>query len=176
MPGRFWTWLAAATLAHLGTQALAFATTWSAAAHGSGTAAAVLTATVLPRVALALPGGAVADRVGAWRVLVAGDAAVLVLVLALVLAAAVVRSGPAPGVLVAAALALGVALAARSRALRRVGLPATLRPATAAPGSPTGGAARPAAAVRASWYPTPACSPRRCGPGEGAGTRMGGRT
>ncbi len=77
MPARFWTWLAAATLAQLGTQALAFATTWAATGHGPGTAAAVLTATVLPRVVLALPGGAVADRVGAWRVLVAGHAAVL---------------------------------------------------------------------------------------------------
>lgn len=107
MPGRFWVWLAASTLGQLGAQALAFATTWAAAASGAGSAAAVLTATVLPRVLLALTGGVVADRAGAWRVLVGGEAAVLGVVLALT--AVTDRSGPTPAVLVAAALALGVA-------------------------------------------------------------------
>ena len=110
MPPRFWTWLAAAALAQLGTQALAFGTTWAAAGSGPGTAAVVLSATVLPRVVLALPGGAVADRVGAWRVLAAGYVAVLAVALAL--AVATHRAGPLPAVLVAAALALGVVDAA----------------------------------------------------------------
>jgi MFS family permease len=82
-----------------------FALGWAASAHGGATAALVLSAVNLPRTVLLLLGGAVGDRFGARRVLVAGDAVMLAAVLAL---AAVSRQlGTPPWLLVATAAVIG---------------------------------------------------------------------
>jgi MFS family permease len=80
-------WLAGTTLSLAGTQAMGFALVWSAAAHSAPLAALTLTAIVVPRVLFVFPGGALADRLGAWRVLVGADlaAALATLVFALLL-------------------------------------------------------------------------------------------
>ncbi|GAB7038703.1 MULTISPECIES: MFS transporter [Catenuloplanes] len=82
-------WLSGTAVSLLGTQAMAFALLWSAAAGGAPLAALTLTAVTLPRALLLLPAGAIADRLGAWRVLVAADtfAAAATLLFALLLAA-----------------------------------------------------------------------------------------
>ncbi|AGZ45169.1 MFS transporter [Actinoplanes friuliensis] len=102
----FGVWLGAATVSLLGTQVLAFAMAWIAAGRGGTFAALVLTAINLPRVLLLLAGGAVADRFGAWRVMIAADVLMTVVMLGLVGAAA--RFGEQPVLLVTSALAVGV--------------------------------------------------------------------
>ncbi|MFF5215903.1 MFS transporter [Micromonospora sp. NPDC000442] len=83
VPGAYWVWLGGAALSLVGVQAMAFAMAWAAAGQGARFAALVPTAIVLPRVLLLLVGGAVADRVGAWRVLLASTAAMIVVTVAL---------------------------------------------------------------------------------------------
>ncbi|MGW6913964.1 MFS transporter [Kitasatospora sp. NPDC054939] len=70
-------WLAGSTASLLGDAVLHFALGWAASARGGGAAALVLTAVTVPRTALLLLGGAVADRFGTRRVLLAGDAVML---------------------------------------------------------------------------------------------------
>ncbi|GAA3343287.1 hypothetical protein GCM10020358_41630 [Amorphoplanes nipponensis] len=103
---RYGIWLTAATVSLLGTQVLGFAMAWVAAGRGGAFAGLVLTAINLPRAALLLAGGAVADRLGAWRVMVVADALMAVLMLGL--AAAVLLRGEQPWLLLGAALAVGV--------------------------------------------------------------------
>ncbi|MEV4711765.1 MFS transporter [Micromonospora sp. NPDC049374] len=83
VPGAYWMWLGGTALSLVGVQAMAFAMAWAAAGQGARFAALVPTAIVLPRVLLLLVGGAVADRVGAWRVLLASTAAMIVVTVAL---------------------------------------------------------------------------------------------
>jgi hypothetical protein len=99
-------WLTAATVSLLGTQVLGFAMAWVAAGRGGAFAGLVLTAINLPRVLLLLAGGALADRVGAWRVMIVADAAMTALML--VLAGAALAWGDQPGLLLGAALAVGI--------------------------------------------------------------------
>ncbi|MDR7274771.1 MFS transporter [Catenuloplanes atrovinosus] len=82
-------WLAGTAVSLLGTQAMAFALLWASAEGGAPLAALTLTAVTLPRALLLLPAGALADRLGPWRVLVGADAAAATatLVFALLLAA-----------------------------------------------------------------------------------------
>ncbi|MFD0277225.1 MFS transporter [Kitasatospora sp. NPDC127111] len=105
LPGRYLLWLGGTQAGLLGDAALHFALGWAASAHGGGAAGLVLTAITLPRTALVLLGGAVADRFGARRVMLAGDAVMLVGTLAL----AAVASGPGTPLhlLVAAAAVIG---------------------------------------------------------------------
>src|ERR1043165_7266539 len=103
---RYAIWLTAATVSMLGTQVLAFAMAWVAAGQGGAFAGLVLTAIVLPRVVLLLAGGALADRIGAWRVMIAADAAMTVVMLTL--AGAALAWGERPWLLLAAALAIGI--------------------------------------------------------------------
>ncbi|MDP3950632.1 MAG: MFS transporter, partial [Microbacterium sp.] len=63
-PRGFNAWVAATVGSELGSGILAFALTWTASGLGPHVASAVLTLTVAPSVALALLGGAVADRFG----------------------------------------------------------------------------------------------------------------
>jgi MFS family permease len=93
-------------LSVLGTQVLAFGMTWAAGSISGTLAGLVLTAIVLPRVLLLLVGGAVADRAGAFRVLLLGDGVMLVITLAL--AVALSAAGLSPVLLVGAALAIGI--------------------------------------------------------------------
>ncbi|MEU6020039.1 MFS transporter [Micromonospora sp. NPDC047134] len=106
MPGAYWAWLGGTTLSLVGVQAMAFAMAWVAAGAGGGFAALVLTAVNLPRALLLLVGGAVADRLGAWTVMVVSNAAMVVVTVAL---AAAVWSAADPWLpLLLAALAIGV--------------------------------------------------------------------
>ncbi|WP_380286029.1 MFS transporter [Kitasatospora purpeofusca] len=106
LPASYLLWLAGAQLGALGDAALAFALGWAAAAHGGGAAGLVLTAITVSRTALVLVGGAVADRLGARRVMLAGDAVMLAATLAL--AAAAVGWGTPLRLLVLAAVVIGV--------------------------------------------------------------------
>ena len=99
-------WLTAATVSLLGTQVLGFAMAWVAAGCGGAFAGLVLTAINLPRVLLLLAGGALADRVGAWRVMIVADTAMAALML--VLAGAALTWGEQPWLLLGAALAVGI--------------------------------------------------------------------
>ncbi|MEK8227311.1 hypothetical protein NKG05_16295 [Oerskovia sp. M15] len=65
-------WLSGVTVSRLGDAVLAFALGWAAAGRGGTTAALVLTLNGLPRLVLMVVGGAVADRLGARRILIAG--------------------------------------------------------------------------------------------------------
>ncbi|MEV6977705.1 MFS transporter [Kitasatospora sp. NPDC093806] len=106
LPRPYLLWLAGAQAGALGDAALAFALGWAAAAHGGGAAGLVLTAITVSRTALVLVGGAVADRLGARRVMLAGDA--VMLVATLLLAAVAGGWGTPLGLLVAAAVVVGV--------------------------------------------------------------------
>lgn len=106
IPRRYWIWLGGAALSLLGSQMMAFGTTWVAAAWGGAFAGAVLTAVNLPRVALLLFGGALADRVGAWRVMITSDFAMAGA--ALVLGSAVLVVGVQPYLLLGIALVIGI--------------------------------------------------------------------
>lgn len=105
LPRPYLLWLAGSSASLLGDAALYFALGWAASAHGGGTAALVLTAITLPRTALLLLGGAVGDRFGAGRVVIAGDA--VMLAATLLLAAAAHRLGGSPVLLAGAAAVIG---------------------------------------------------------------------
>ncbi|MER7702292.1 MFS transporter [Kitasatospora sp. NPDC097605] len=106
LPATYLLWLAGAQLGALGDAALAFALGWAAAAHGGGAAGLVLTAITVSRTALVLVGGAVADRLGARRVMLAGDA--VMLAATLTLAAVAGGWGTPLRLLVLAAVVIGV--------------------------------------------------------------------
>ncbi|WP_018791070.1 MFS transporter [Salinispora arenicola] len=106
VPRRYWIWLGGVTLSLLGSQIMAFGMTWVAAGWGGAFAGAVLTAINLPRVALLLFGGALADRIGAWRVMIMSDFTMATATV--VLGAAVLVLGVQPWLLLAAALVIGV--------------------------------------------------------------------
>ncbi|GAA1402440.1 MFS transporter [Oerskovia paurometabola] len=109
LPRRYLAWLGGVTVSRLGDAVLAFALGWAAAGLGGTTAALVLTLGGLPRLVLLVVGGAVADRVGARRILIAGEAALLILTA--VLALALAWFGTPTWLLLAAALALGTVTA-----------------------------------------------------------------
>jgi MFS family permease len=138
LPFSYKVWLAGAMGSQLGDAALYFALGWASSAYGGTAAGLVLSAIVLPRTVLLLVGGAVGDRHGARRVMIIGDAVVLLASAAL---AALVWAWGAPlPLLIAAGLVVGVvdafylpssgsmprrlvtnALAARALALRQAG-------------------------------------------------------
>ncbi|WP_328467558.1 MFS transporter [Streptomyces sp. NBC_00448] len=95
LPRSYLLWLAGTRASLAGDAALAFALGWAASAHGGRTAALVLTAITLPRTVFLLLGGAVGDRFGARRVMIAGDVVMLAAVLALAAAGRVWGAPPA---------------------------------------------------------------------------------
>lgn len=101
-------WWLAATLAGLAGPMLGFALIWSATAHGAGTVALVSTVAAVPQVLLVLLGGAIGDRHGPRRTLLATTAA-RTLLLAILLVPA--TGQPGPGLLVAAS-GIGAVIAA----------------------------------------------------------------
>ncbi|MFB7618404.1 MFS transporter [Kitasatospora sp. NPDC056181] len=105
LPGPYLLWLVGSQAGLLGDAALYFALGWAASAHGGGAAGLVLTAITVPRTVLVLLGGAVADRFGARRVMLAGDAVMLGATLAL--AAAASGWGTPLRLLVVAAVVIG---------------------------------------------------------------------
>ncbi|MFE3501650.1 MFS transporter [Kitasatospora sp. NPDC059160] len=106
LPRPYLLWLAGAQAGLLGDAALSFALGWAASGYGGGAAGLVLTAVTVPRTVLVLLGGAVADRFGARRVMLVGDAVMLVVTAALALAVAGGRGAPL-WLLVGAAVATG---------------------------------------------------------------------
>ena len=101
LPASFHAWLAAATIAALGDGVLFFAIGWTAAGLGGHVAGLLLTLVVLPRTALMLVAGAIGDRFGIRKTVIACDAAMLV-----ALTLYLVAAGAVPAVLSLAALAL----------------------------------------------------------------------
>ncbi|GAB3113750.1 hypothetical protein GCM10027160_18250 [Streptomyces calidiresistens] len=106
LPGGFRLWLAGWLASLFGSGVLYFALGWAAAGHGGAVAGAMLALINLPRAALMLLGGVVADRIGAWRILTLCAALSLVVVAAL--AAAVSFVGTPVALLFGAALVIGV--------------------------------------------------------------------
>jgi MFS family permease len=103
--GRYWVWLTGVTLSLLGTQVLGFAMTWTAAGRSGVLAGLVLTMINLPRTLLVLVGGAVGDRFGAWRTMLAGDA--VMTAITVLFAALVLLVGEPAWLLLATALLIG---------------------------------------------------------------------
>ncbi|MFD2027966.1 MFS transporter [Promicromonospora aerolata] len=106
LPASYLVWLGAATVSQLGDVVLGFAVGWVAAEHGGAAAGLVLTAGSLPSVLLLLLGGTIADRFGARRVLIAGDAVLLTVSVAL--AVAVLHAGTPLWLLLTASVVRGV--------------------------------------------------------------------
>ncbi len=77
LPRSYLVWLGGSIVSQAGDAALYFALGWAASAHGGPAAALVLTGINLPKSVLLLVGGAVGDRLGARRVMIAGDSAML---------------------------------------------------------------------------------------------------
>jgi MFS family permease len=99
-------WLGGTTASLLGSQIMAFGLIWTAAGQGGALAGAALTAVNLPRVLFLLYGGALADRIGARRVMIASD--VTMAVATATLGTAILFLGTPPWLLLAAALTIGL--------------------------------------------------------------------
>lgn len=109
LPRPYIAWLSGVSVSQLGDAVLGFALGWAASGHGGTTSALVLTVSGLPRLVLLVVGGAVADRVGARRILIAGEMALLALTV--VLALTLGRFGTPAWLLLGASLALGTVTA-----------------------------------------------------------------
>ncbi|GAA2238591.1 MULTISPECIES: MFS transporter [Kitasatospora] len=105
LPRAYLVWLAGTRASLVGDAVLYFALGWAASAHGGGTGALVLTGITLSRTVLLLLGGAVGDRFGARRVMIAGDAVMLAVTVLLALAGP--RLAPSPWLLTAVAAVIG---------------------------------------------------------------------
>ena len=105
LPRSYLVWRSGALVSQLGDAALSFGLGWAASAHGGPAAALVLTAVNLPQSVLLLAGGAVGDRLGARRVMIAGDS--VMLAVAAVLALVSWRWGTPLALLAAAGLIIG---------------------------------------------------------------------
>jgi len=106
VPAVYGVWLSAALVSQVGDAALRFALAWAASGIGGLAAGLVMSAVVFPRTLLMLIGGVVGDRVGARRVMITGDA--VMLVIAVVLGAVAYRWGTPLLLLVTAALLVGL--------------------------------------------------------------------
>jgi len=106
LPGTYVVWLAGSLVSQLGDAALYFALGWAASAVDGSAAGLVLSAIALPRTVLLLLGGVVGDRAGARRVMIAGDAVMLIVAVALGVVA--FRWGTPLPVLVVAGLVIGI--------------------------------------------------------------------
>jgi MFS family permease len=105
LPAPYLIWLSGAMGSQLGNVLMYFALGWAATAHGGIGAGLVLTAVNLPRVVLLLVGGAAGDLFSAWRVMVGGDAVMLVATSALAFVAYLV--GTPLWLLIAAGVVFG---------------------------------------------------------------------
>lgn len=106
LPRSYSLWLIGILVSLAGNAVFYFALGWAASEHGGAVAGLALSAITLPRVLLLLVGGAVGDRVSAYRVLITGDS--VMLVLSLVLAAVSYHLGAPPLLLIAAGMTVGV--------------------------------------------------------------------
>ncbi|HWD80991.1 MAG TPA: MFS transporter [Kribbella sp.] len=105
IPVRYWIWLFGAAVSLLGDLTMSFAIGWSATRHGGSVAGLILLLAAAPRAALLLVGGAIGDRYGAPRVLLASCTAMFLVTSALVPASAAV--GEPVWLLVILALVVG---------------------------------------------------------------------
>lgn len=106
LPRAYKLWLVGILVSLVGNAVFYFALGWAASEYGGSIAGLALSAITLPRVLLLLVGGAVSDRVSARRVLIIGDAAMLIF--SLTLAASAYSLGVPPMLLIATGLAVGV--------------------------------------------------------------------
>lgn len=106
VPAPFVWWAVASAISLAGSAAFGFAVTWYATGFSAELTGLVGVLITLPTTALLLIGGAVADRVGVRRMLLAGDAAMLLLSLLVVVVAHTV--GVHPWLLVLVAVVTGV--------------------------------------------------------------------
>ncbi|GAA0607823.1 MFS transporter [Kribbella sandramycini] len=106
IPVRYWIWLFGAAVSLLGDLTITFAIGWSASKHGGSVAGLILLLAAAPRAALLLIGGAIGDRFGAPRVLLASCTAMFVVTAALV--PATLAAGEPVWLLVCLALVVGV--------------------------------------------------------------------
>lgn len=145
-------WLWAFTASLVGDQVWFLALSWSAVqTGGSGAAGLVLTLGTLPRAALMLSGGAIADRFGARRIVIGSDfvrCAVMVAAAALVvsaspgitlLAVVAVLFGAVDALFMPAVGALPATLTTRDQFARVQGLRSLAQRAAAIAGAPVGG-------------------------------------
>ncbi|GAB3275380.1 hypothetical protein GCM10027456_65950 [Kineosporia babensis] len=105
LPRTYYLWLGGAMASLIGDSMLYFALAWAATAHGGAVAGLVLTAINLPRVMLLLVGGALGDRLGARRVMIAGDS--VMLVASVLLAALAYHLGAEPWLLIGVGVVIG---------------------------------------------------------------------
>ena len=105
LPRSYLVWLGGSIVSQAGDAALYFALGWAASAHGGPAAALVLTGINLPKSVLLVVGGAVGDRLGARRVMIAGDSAMLAV--AAILAVVSWRWGTPLALLMSTALIIG---------------------------------------------------------------------
>lgn len=87
VPAAFVWWAIASAISLAGSTAFGFAITWYATGVSAGLTGLVGVLITLPTTALLLIGGAVADRVGVRRMLIAGDTAMLMLSIAVLVVA-----------------------------------------------------------------------------------------
>lgn len=106
IPGRYWVWLFGAAVSLLGDLTMTFAIGWSASHYGGGIAGLILLVAAAPRAALLLIGGAIGDRFGAPKVLLASCIAMFTLTVALV--PATMAAGEPVWLLLGTALVVGV--------------------------------------------------------------------
>ncbi|MFD5748995.1 MFS transporter [Streptomyces sp. NPDC127033] len=106
LPRTYVLWLVGILVSLVGNAIFYFALGWAASEYGGSIAALTLSAITLPRVLLLLVGGAVSDRISARRVLITGDAAMLIF--SLILAATAYSLGAPPLLLIATGVAVGV--------------------------------------------------------------------
>lgn len=106
IPVRYWIWLFGAAVSLLGDLTMTFAIGWSASHYGGRVAGLVLLLAAAPRAALLLIGGAVGDRFGPPKVLLASCTAMFVVTASLVPATMV--AGEPIWLLLATALVVGV--------------------------------------------------------------------
>ncbi|MEV0278915.1 MFS transporter [Streptomyces sp. NPDC050610] len=106
LPRAYTLWFVGILVSLMGNAVFYFALGWAASEYGGSIAALALSAITLPRVLFLLVGGAVSDRVSARRVLITGDAAMLVF--SVVLTAVAYSVGAPPLLLIATGIAVGV--------------------------------------------------------------------
>lgn len=107
VPRVYYAWLFGVVWTLVGTAVLGFGLVWIASGISGTAAGLVLSAGVVTRLVLSIPGGVLADRFGAWSVMVVADG--IMAVLALVLVLVVFLIGTPLWLLVTVSIIVGIA-------------------------------------------------------------------